>query len=207
MDGAGASNPLRELRRLGQSIWLDDWSRALLRDGGLARLIDEDGSRVCANPSIFHKAIASGTHYQDDLARLKSGGLDAEQRYEALVISDIRAACDLLRPVFEATRGDDGYVSLELSPNVAHDPQGSVRNALRLRRAVERDNLLINVPATAPGILAFERLIAQGVSVNVTLMFSLATWIRLRRPMFAVYDNVWRRAATPCASSRWRVFF
>ena len=165
---------LRELRRLGQSVWLDNLSRALLREGGLARLIEQDGlSGVTSNPSIFHKAISRGEHYGDDLARLKAGDLDTERRYEALVLPDVQAACDLLRPVYEQTRGDDGYVSFEVSPGIAGDEDATVHHATRLRRAIGRDNALIKVPATPPGVRAFERLTAEGISINVTLMFSL----------------------------------
>lgn len=165
---------LRELRRLGQSVWLDNLSRELLRSGALARLIEEDGlSGITSNPTIFHKAISGGRHYDDDLARLKETDLDAERRYEALVIPDVQAACDLLRPVYEETGGDDGYVSLELSPALAHDEEASVRDAVRLRRAIARENALIKVPATPEGVRAFERLTAAGFGINVTLMFSL----------------------------------
>lgn len=168
-------NSLLELRRLGQSLWLDNLSRVLLCDGELARLVAQDGlSGVTSNPSIFHKAIANGEHYRDDLARLKARPLDAEQRYEALVIPDIQAGCDLLRPVYDETDGDDGYVSLEVSPKLAYDEDATVRAGVRLRQAVGRDNVLVKVPATPPGLRAFERLISQGVNVNVTLMFSIA---------------------------------
>jgi transaldolase len=167
-------SPLLEASRLGQSIWLDNLSRTLLREGELQRLIDEDGiSGVTSNPSIFQKAFAESPYYAEDLARLKSGNLDAEQRYETLVIPDVQAACDLLRPVYDKTNGDDGYVSLEVSPKLAHDEAGTVAAALRLATGVSRDNLLIKVPATPAGIKACERIVAQGVSVNITLMFSL----------------------------------
>lgn len=168
------ANPLLELRRLGQGVWLDNLSRALLRGGELRRRVADDGlSGVTSNPSIFHHAIAGGEHYREDLRRLKDLGLGAEQCYEALAVADIQEACDALRPVHEATRGDDGYVSLEVSPRLAYDEEATVAAALRLRNAVARDNVLIKVPATEPGLAAFRRLIAQGVGVNVTLMFSL----------------------------------
>ena len=165
---------LNEVARLGQSIWLDNLSRTLLKEGGLQRLIEQDGiSGVTSNPSIFQKAFAESPYYADDLARLKAGSLAAEQRYETLVIPDVQAACDLLRPVYERTRGDDGYVSLEVSPKLAHDEAGTIAAALRLSQAVGRDNLLIKVPATPAGVAACEKLVAQGISVNITLMFSL----------------------------------
>ncbi len=167
-------NPLLEIKRLGQSIWLDNLSRALLQEKTLEHLIKQDGiCGVTSNPSIFHKAVSSGPYYANDLARLKSSAQGAEQRYEQLVISDIQAACDLLRPVHETSRGDDGYVSLEVSPRLAYDEDATVAAAKRLSAAVNRINLLIKVPATPPGMRAFERLIGDGISVNVTLMFSL----------------------------------
>lgn len=167
-------NPLREVCRLGQSLWLDNLSRALLA-GELRRLIEQDGlTGVTSNPSIFYKAVSGGGEYRADLVRLKMSKLDAEQRYEALVIPDIQAACDLLRPVHDASNGDDGYVSLEVSPRLAYDEEATVREAMRLHSTVNRLNLLIKVPATPAGVCAFERLIGQGVNINVTLMFSLS---------------------------------
>lgn len=167
-------NPLREAGRLGQSLWLDNLSRTLLKEGILKRLIDEDGiSGVTSNPSIFHKAVSESPYYRDELAALKASTPDVEARYEALAIPDIQAACDLLRPVYDKTGGDDGYVSLEVSPKLAADEAGTVNAALRLKQAVARDNLLIKVPATSQGLRAIEHLTGQGVSVNVTLMFSL----------------------------------
>lgn len=167
-------NPLLEVRKLGQQIWLDNLSRTLLREGHLERLVAEDGiAGVTTNPSIFHKAIAGGRYYEDDLARLKAQRLDTEARYEALVIPDVQQACDLLRSTWEKARGEAGYVSLEVSPALAHDSAGTVASALRLHGEVARDNLLIKVPATAAGLTAIEELIGAGISVNVTLMFSL----------------------------------
>jgi transaldolase len=167
-------NPLLEVRKLGQQIWLDNLSRTLLQEGQLARFVHEDGvTGITTNPAIFYKAIAGGRYYEADLARLKAQALGAEARYEALVIPDVQQACDILRPTWEQTDGEAGYVSLEVSPALAHDAAGTVAAALRLRAAVGRDNLLIKVPATAAGLQAIEQLIGAGVSVNVTLMFSL----------------------------------
>lgn len=172
-----SQNPLLELKALGQHIWLDNLSRTLLREGGLQRLINEDGiDGVTSNPSIFEKAIANGTYYREDLERLRGAGLDAEACYESLVISDIRAACAMLLPAFRESRGEAGYVSLEVSPALAHDTIGTVAAARRLLQQVGLDNVLIKVPATPSGIEAFSRLTAEGVSVNVTLIFSLAQY-------------------------------
>lgn len=168
-------NPLLQVRAQGQQIWLDNLSRTLLNDGHLARLIEDDGiAGVTTNPSIFHKAIADGRYYEDDLAALKARPLDAEARYEALVIPDVQRACDLLLASFKQSHGDAGYVSLEVSPALAHDAVATVAAGRRLAAAVARPNLLIKVPATHAGLDAIERLIGLGINVNVTLMFSLA---------------------------------
>ncbi len=168
-------NAARQVTALGQSLWLDNLSRSLIEDGTLASLIAEDGiSGVTSNPAIFQNALATSPHYADDLARLKAIEPDAERRYEALVIPDIRAACDLLRPTFEASGGNDGYVSLEVAPRWAYDAARTVAEAQRLSAAVARPNLLIKVPGTPEGIDAFETLTRLGINVNVTLLFSLA---------------------------------
>ncbi len=168
-------NPLLFLHALGQRIWLDNLSRTLLRDGTLQQLVHDDRiAGVTSNPSIFYKAISESPHYREALQCLKQDAtLSAEQRYETLAITDIREACTLLQPLYQATTGDDGYVSLEVSPALAHDAAGTVAAGLRLKAAVDRPNLLIKVPATAAGLTAIEELVAQGCSVNVTLMFSL----------------------------------
>lgn len=171
------TNPLLELKATGQHIWLDNLSRTLLREGGMQRLINEDGiDGVTSNPSIFEKAIANGTYYREDLERLRGAGLDAEACYESLVIADIRAACAMLLPAFRASRGEVGYVSLEVSPALANDTAGTVAAARRLYGLVGLDNVLIKVPATPSGIEAFFRLTVEGISVNVTLIFSLAQY-------------------------------
>lgn len=167
-------NPLLQVRAQGQQIWLDNLSRTLLNDGHLARLIEEDHiAGVTTNPSIFHKAIADGRYYENDLAALKARPLDAEARYEALVITDVQRACDLLLTTFAQSNGDAGYVSLEVSPALAHDAAATVAAGRRLAAAVARPNLLIKVPATPAGLEAIEQLIGLGINVNVTLMFSL----------------------------------
>lgn len=168
-------NPLVQVRQLGQQIWLDNLSRTLLNEGHLARMIQEDQvAGVTTNPAIFHKAIAGGCYYEEDLATLRRQPLAPEARYEALVIPDVQRACDLLRPTWLTSQGDAGYVSLEVSPALAHDAAGTVAAGRRLAATVGRDNLLIKVPATVAGLAAIEALIAGGISVNVTLMFSLA---------------------------------
>lgn len=170
-------NPLLALKALGQHVWLDNLSRTLLQDGTLQRLIAADGiDGVTSNPAIFEKALADSPWYVEDLARLRGSKLDAEARYESLVIADIQAACDLLRPACLSSLGETGYVSLEVSPALAHDMAGTIAAAMRLRQAVARDNLLIKVPATSAGLRAFEQLTAAGIRVNVTLIFSLGQY-------------------------------
>ncbi len=168
-------NPLIKLHTLGQRIWLDNLSRTLLRDGALQRLIADDGlAGVTSNPTIFFKAISESPHYRDELAALKrERELTAERRYERMAIRDIQDACDLLHPLYLRTDGEDGYVSLEVSPALAYDAENTIAAGLRLKAEVNRPNLLIKVPATKPGLVAIEQLIGQGCSVNVTLMFSL----------------------------------
>lgn len=168
-------NVTKQVAALGQSLWLDNLSRSLVRDGTLETLITEDGvSGVTSNPSIFHNALASSPHYADDLARLKAAEPDPERRYEALVVADVQAACDLLMPVFERSGGNDGYVSLEVAPRWAWDAARTVAEASRLSGLVCRRNLLVKVPGTPPGLTAFEQLTALGINVNVTLLFSVA---------------------------------
>lgn len=170
-------NPLLAVKALGQHVWLDNLSRTLLQEGALQRLVTEDGiDGVTSNPAIFHKAIVGSPYYREDLERLRGSNLDAEARYEALVIPDIQAACEVLLPAYVSSAGETGYVSLEVSPDLAHDREGTVAAALRLRQAVGRDNLLIKVPATSAGVQAFEQLTAAGIRVNVTLIFSQAQY-------------------------------
>ncbi len=170
-------NPLLALKDLGQHVWLDNLSRALLRDGTLRRLLRDDGiDGITSNPAIFLKAITGSTDYLDDLRRLRAAKLDGEACYESLVIADIQAACDMLLSIYASSEGDSGYVSLEVSPALAHDTAATIAAAQRLARSVGRENLLIKVPATTAGLRAFEQLTANGIRVNVTLIFSLAQY-------------------------------
>lgn len=170
-------NALKELQKYGQSIWLDYIRRSLVTGGELKRLVEEDGLRgVTSNPTIFEKAIAGSTDYDGALSAelRKDPQADAGKLFETLAIEDIQMAADVLRPVYDETGGADGFVSLEVSPHLAQDTEGTIREAKRLWQAVGRPNLMIKVPATAAGIPAIETLIADGVNVNITLMFSLS---------------------------------
>jgi transaldolase len=168
-------NPLIILHTLGQRIWLDNLSRTLLKEGMLQRLVADDAlAGVTSNPTIFFKAISDSAYYRDELGALKRDkSLSPERRYERLAIRDIQNACELFHPLYVRTDGEDGYVSLEVSPALAYDAEATVAAGLRLKAEVNRPNLLIKVPGTKPGLKAIEQLIGQGCSVNVTLMFSL----------------------------------
>lgn len=167
-------NPLKALNEHGQSVWLDFIQRKLLTGGELRRLVDEDGLKgVTSNPAIFEKAIADSDDYDDLIARTGGdGSADPKAVYEAIATRDIQEAADVLRTVYDETGGRDGYVSLEVSPYLAHDTEGTVAEARRLWNTVARDNLMIKVPGTAAGVPAIERLIGEGISVNVTLLFA-----------------------------------
>jgi transaldolase/glucose-6-phosphate isomerase len=166
-------NRLRALQIFGQSVWLDYIRRSLITSGELRRLIDEDGLRgVTSNPAIFEKAIAGSSDYEDILAAPEGHASDAATRYEKLAVRDIQDAADVLRPVYEESARRDGYVSLEVSPFLALDTDGTLQEARRLWQAVGRDNLMVKVPATPQGIPAIRQLISEGINVNVTLLFS-----------------------------------
>jgi transaldolase len=170
-------NSLRQLQDCGQSIWLDYIRRDLITSGEFQRLVEEDGVHgVTSNPTIFDKAIATGTTYDDALHLLLAADpdRDALTLFEKLEIEDLQMAADILRPVYDQTNGSDGFVSIEVSPRLAYDTGGSIAGAQRLWKAVNRANPMVKIPSTVPGIQAFEVLIAEGININVTLMFSLA---------------------------------
>jgi transaldolase/glucose-6-phosphate isomerase len=168
-------NPLKQLEACGQSPWLDYLKRSLIEKGGLRTLVERDGLKgVTSNPSIFEKAIGETDEYADALKQFQAhGDHSISAIYEHLAIADIRAAADALHPVYEQTHGRDGYISLECSPYLANDTEGTVAEALRLWGAVERPNLMVKVPATPAGIPAIRHLIARGLNINITLLFSL----------------------------------
>ena len=167
-------NPLVDLHDYGQSFWYDNIRRKLLQDGSLARLISEDGLRgMTSNPSIFEKAIGGSDDYDEQMKELVAAGADNTAIYEALAITDIQNACDLFAELYVASDRGDGYVSLEVSPYLARDTEGTIAEARRLFTAVNRPNLMIKVPATPQGIPAIRQLIGDGINVNVTLMFSM----------------------------------
>ena len=174
MSATGDHRPIHRLSESGVSIWLDDLSRERLTTGNLATLIAEkDVVGVTTNPTIFAAALASGTAYDDALAALAGAGADVETAVEKITTDDVRDAADLLRPVYDATGGVDGRVSIEVDPRLARDTEATVATAERLWAAVGRPNVMIKIPATVEGLPAITRVLAQGISVNVTLIFSI----------------------------------
>jgi len=170
-------NSLKQLQDCGQSIWLDYIRRDLITSGEFQRLVEEDGVHgVTSNPTIFDKAISAGTTYDDALRLLLSADpdRDALTLFENLEIEDLQMAADILRPVYDQTNGSDGFVSIEVSPRLAYDTAGSIAEAQRLWKALNRPNLMVKIPSTVAGIQAVEVLIAEGININITLMFSLA---------------------------------
>lgn len=169
---------IRDLARHGQSLWYDGLRRDLIRSGALARLVEDGVRGLTTNPSIYEQAIAGAGDYDADINSLGAGGLDAKAIYEALAIQDLRAAADVMRPVWDETDGRDGFVSLEVSPFLAADARGTVDEGRRLWKALARPNVFIKVPGTPEGMPAIESLAGEGVNVNVTLLFSRAAYRR-----------------------------
>jgi transaldolase/glucose-6-phosphate isomerase len=188
MPSAAAANPLKELStKYGQSVWLDYIRRSLIAGGELRRMVDEDGlGGVTSNPAIFEKAITGSTDYTEALLELqKEKGLDAMAIYERIAIKDIQDAADTLRPVYERTKRRDGYVSFEVSPFLATDTEGTIKDARRLWKAVNRPNLMVKIPATHKGIPAIQTAISEGININVTLLFAQGMYEKVARAYIA----------------------
>src|SRR5882672_7403946 len=191
LETSKAVNPLKQLQALGQSIWLDYIRRDLLTGGELKRLIEEDGLQgMTSNPAIFEKAIAGSTLYQDFLDSLTNrADLDAKGRYELLAIRDIQDAADLLRPVYQSTNRRDGYVSLEVSPYLAHDSNGTIEEARRLWKTVARENVMIKIPGTPEGIPAIRQMLSEGVNINITLLFAQGVYEEVAQTYIAALET------------------
>lgn len=180
---------LRTLADVGQSVWLDYTERSFVASGGLQNYINKGLRGVTSNPDIFEKAIADTQDYDGEIHELAMQGKSAQEIYEELAVHDARMAADVLRPVFEETDGNDGYFSLEVNPHLAHDPQGTVNEAIRLFARVDRPNVMIKVPATQEGVLAFRELIEEGININVTLMFSQAQYDQIAEAYITALEN------------------
>lgn len=177
---AVAVNRLKELQQLGQSVWLDYIRRNIIANGDLKRMVREDGlAGVTSNPAIFEKAIGGSDDYTDMLAKLAGQKLDPKTVFERLAVRDIQDAADILRPVYDRTQKRDGYVSLEVSPHLAKDTQGTLAEARRLWKDVGRPNVMIKVPATPEGLPAIQQLITEGLNINITLLFAQESYVRV----------------------------
>ena len=177
----------------GQSPWLDFIQRSMLNDGGLERYVEQDGLRgVTANPTIFAHAIGAGDDYDAQIADLVRAGVQVREMFEPIAAQDIRQACDVLRPVFDASGGDDGFVSIEVSPEKAFDTQATIDEAKRWWKLIARPNLLVKIPATEPGLPAIEECLAAGININITLIFAVEFYERV---MEAYLCGLERRAA------------
>ena len=170
-------NRLVQLQDFDQSVWLDSISRGLVQSGQLQALVDNDGLRgMTSNPAIFEKAISGSDDYRDQLRALHAAGKGTTEIYEAVAITDIQSACDVLRPVYDASDGEHGLVSLEVSPELAFDTEGTIAEVRRLWQQVDRPNLMIKIPATDEGVPAVQQMLTEGHNVNITLMFSLTDY-------------------------------
>jgi transaldolase len=167
-------NPLQQLAQLGQSAWYDYITRDLVRSGELARLIKDDSLRgMTSNPTIFEKAVAGSGHYDQDIRLLAKAGKSVEQIVEAFMIEDVRAAADVFRPVYDTSGHGDGTVSIEVSPTLAFDTQGTIEAAHRIWQTVDRPNIMVKIPGTEAGLPAIRQCLADGININVTLLFSV----------------------------------
>ena len=178
-------NPVKALENHGQAVWLDFLARGFVAKGDLKQLIDTDGVKgVTSNPSIFEKAIGSSDEYDGAIGNaLKKGDRPVAELFEHLAIEDIQNAADVLRPVYDQLKGEDGFVSLEVSPYLAMDTKGTIAEAERLWKDVGRKNLMVKVPATPEGLPAIQHLIGEGISINITLLFSQKVYVAGRRSL------------------------
>jgi transaldolase len=173
-----ATNHLLEIKQYGQSIWMDNLSRDIIQLGELKNLVENQGiSGITSNPAIFEKAIANNVIYDADIEAGVRAGKSTQEIYESLVFADIRNACDILRPVYDASNKLDGYVSIEVPPTIAHDTQATINEARRYYQQIGRENVMIKIPGTEAGLPAVEQVIADGINVNVTLLFSVQSYI------------------------------
>lgn len=180
---------ISQLHQLGQSIWLDFIERSMIQSGKLQALVDDGVSGVTSNPTIFQQAIVKSDAYNDDLRRLAAKSLTPKAIFEGLAIADIQAAADVMRPVYDANQGHDGFVSLEVAPDLAFDTAATIAEARRLHAAVARPNLMVKVPATLAGVPAIRQLIADGININVTLIFSLERYAAVKEAFIAGLEN------------------
>lgn len=167
-------NNVKNIHDLGQSIWLDFFDRKLMNSGKLQQLIDEDGlTGITSNPSIFEKAVDSSSDYDDDIRKLAGENKSSEEIFFGFAVNDIQRAADILKPVYDKAKGTDGFVSLEVSPHLANDTEGTIKQAEELWKSVDRKNVMIKIPGTKEGLKAIQHCISEGININVTLLFGL----------------------------------
>ncbi len=167
-------NRVKSIHDLGQSIWLDFFNREIINNGKLQRLIDEDGlSGITSNPSIFEKAVTASSDYDDDIRKMSDKQKSSEEIFFGFATSDIRRAADMLKPTYDKSKGTDGFVSLEVSPHLANDTDGTIKQAVQLWKTLDRENVFIKIPGTKEGLPAIRKCISEGVNINITLLFGL----------------------------------
>ena len=179
---------IAQLLEQGQSVWQDDISRQMIESGEIARIVAQGVRGLTSNPSIFEKAIAAGDAYDEDVARLAGEGLDAQRIFEAVAVDDIRATCDLFIPVYEASEGGDGFVSIEVSPGAARDAERTRQEARRLWETVDRPNLMVKIPGTMEGAPVIQEMLAEGININVTLLFAIDSYARVAEAYVAALE-------------------
>lgn len=173
-----ASNPLLEVKEYGQSIWMDNLNRSLIKSGELKEMIENRGLRgITSNPTIFEKAISGNKDYDADIEAGIKAGKSVPEIYESLIFADIRNACDTFKAIYEESGGKDGYISIEVSPNLGRDTQGTIEEARRFFQAIDRENVMIKIPGTPEGFPAVEQAISEGINVNITLLFSVDSYL------------------------------
>jgi len=186
---AAGTNPLKGLLEYGQSPWMDYVRRDLLTGGGLKTMIDNDGLRgMTTNPAIFEKSITGSQLYSDILTSPEAKSLEAKAVYEKIAIRDVQDACDIFKPIYQSTRRRDGYVSLEVSPYLANDTKGTLEEARRLWKSVNRENLMIKVPGTPEGVPAIRQLLEEGLNINITLLFAQSAYEAVAEAFFAALE-------------------
>lgn len=185
-------NKIKQIQGFGQSIWLDFFDREILNSGKLKRMIEEDGiSGVTSNPSIFQKAISSSSDYDEDIRLLFQAKRSYDVVFFSLAVKDIKRAADLFKPIHKKTNGLDGFVSIEVSPHLAHDTEGTIRQARELWKAVNRENVMIKIPATAEGLPAIRKCIGEGININITLLFGLPRYEEVTEAYISgLYDRL-----------------
>jgi transaldolase len=199
---------LHKLSELGQSVWIDYLSRELIHSGELERMMKEDAVvGVTSNPTIFQKAISSGEAYDEQLREVLVEERDPKEVFLRLAVQDVSEALDLLRPIWDQGSGKDGYVSLEVDPNLAYDTEGTVAEAVRLHALVDKPNLFVKIPATKPGLPAIEDMIAKGKSINVTLIFSLERYEEVARAYIRGLERLVAGGGDPSAVASVASFF